>query len=706
MATLQNIRSKGVLLAIVVGVALLAFIIGDFLNSGSTLFNQAKQNVADINGEKINIQTYQAAIDQMNTVYKIESGRSDFNENELAQIRTQVWENMVNERILAAEAAKMGLTVSQEELRDKLIGNNVHPMITQRPAFVDPQTGQFSQNSLLQFYNSVFEDNVPQEAQEQLRDARTYWLFWENAVKNAILQDKYMALISKTVGTNSIEAKYNYDARKMTGDVNYVVQPYTSMSDSAVKVTDAELKSRYEKTKDLYKQEANRSINYVAFNVEPLEEDFQEAEEWMNKVSEEFRTTNDIVGLVNAESDISYDERQSYSRQTVPAHLKDFAFSNGTGAIYGPVFENNTHTMVKIMESGIMESDSVMLRHIVLAPTDETKADSLVNVIKSGAAFADLARQHSLAQQTAAAGGEVGWITRNMVGNEIADPSFSRGVNDVFKVSNAQGIQIFQIMERTPARPKVKLAVLERKVTPSNQSYSKLFNEAKQFAAGSTDRKKFEELAKEKGYVVRPAAGLTKNSENVDMIPQSRQVVRWTFENGKGKVSDVFDCDRNTYIVATVTEVNEKGFRSLEQVKPQLRAEVLKDKKAELIQKQLTDQLAKNPTLEGLAATLGTEVKTAPAVNFASFQFGDAGMEPYIIGKASVAPEGQVSVPLKGESGVYVIAPLPKQADTTPFDAKMESMQLDYRTAQSLPYMLMQKMREKYKIVDNRSNFY
>ena len=156
-------------------------------------------------------------------------------------------------------------------------------------------------------------------------------------------------------------------------------------------------------------------------------------------------------------------------------------------------------------------------------------------------------------------------------------------------------------------------------------------------------------------------------------------------------------------------ELDEGRYKSLKE-KDKWRntdlIQVIKDKKAALIQKQLTDKLAQNPTLEGLAATMGTEVKTAPAVNFASFQFGDAGMEPYIIGKASVAPEGKVSVPLKGESGVYVIVPLTKQADTTPFDPKMESMQLDYRTAQSLPYMLMQKMREKYKIVDNRSNFY
>lgn len=706
MATLQSIRSKGVLLAIVIGVALLAFIIGDFLNSGSTLFHQAKQNVAEINGEKINIQTYQEAIDQINTVFKIESGRSDFNENEMAQLRTQVWENMVNERVLGAEAAKMGLTVSTEELRDRLIGKNIHPLIQQRPVFIDPQTGQFSQAALLQFYNSVFDDNTPPESQEQLREAKSYWLFWENAVKNTILQEKYFALIGKSVGANSLEAKHNYDARKMTGDVNYVIQPYSSVSDTAVKVSDAELKARYEKVKELYKQEANRSISYVTFDVEPLEEDFEEAQEWMNKLSEEFKTTNDVTGLVNAESDITYDEKKAYSRQTVPAHLKEFAFSNGTGAIYGPIFQNNTHTMAKIMQSGIMESDSVKLRHIVLEPDSEAKADSIINAIKGGLSFADAAREHSLAQQTAAAGGEVGWITRDMVGSEISEPAFSKGNNEIFKVSSMQGIQIFQVMEKTPARPKVKLAILERKVTPSNQSYSQLFNEAKQFAAASTDQKKFEELAKEKGYVIRPSAGLNKNSENVDMIPQSRQVVRWAFENGKGKVSDVFDCDRDTYVVAVVTEVNEKGFRSFEQVKPQLQAELVKEKKADIIKKQLTDILASNPTIEGLASSLDTDVKTAPAVNFASFQFGDAGMEPYIVGKASVTEPGNLTTPLKGETGVFVLMPQDKQSDATPFDAKLESAQLDYRTVQSLPYLLIQKMRDKYKVVDNRSNFY
>lgn len=704
MATLQSIRNKGVLLAVIIGLALLAFVIGDFLNSGSTLFHQAKRNVAEVAGEKIDIEAYQQAIDQMTTVYKIEYGRTDFNENELAQMRTQVWESLINDKILAAEAAKMGLTVSKEELTDRLIGNNIHPMIMQRRAFADPQSGQFSKNSLLQFYNSVFSDDMPQQDQEQLKEAKSYWLFWENAVRSSILQEKYIALLSKTVGANALEAKFNYDARKMTGDVNYVVQPYMAISDSTIKVSDSELKARYDKNKELFKQEENRSINYVSFEVTPLEEDFKEAEAWIAKVSEEFKTTEDVVGLVNAESDISY-TGENYSRQTVPVNLKDFAFSNGTGAIFGPVFQNNTYTMARVMESGIMESDSVKLRMIVLPPNEDKKADSIVNAIKAGTNFTDMVAKFS-APQAAANGGEVGWITKPMVGKEISDPAFSKGTNEIFKVSGAQGTQIFQIMEKTPARAKVKLAILERKVTPSNQSYGKIFNEAKQFAAGSTDAKKFEELAKQKGYVIRPSIGLLKNSDQVDAIPQSRQVVRWAFENKKGTISDVFDCDRNTYVVANVTEVNAKGYRTLAQVTPQLKSEIIRDKKADIIKKQLSDLLSKNPTLEGLAASLGAQVKTAPSVNFASFQFGDAGPEPYIIGKASSTPDNKITAPLKGESGVFVIQPLARIADTTPFNAKIEAAQLDGRTTQTLPYIIMQKLREKYNVVDNRFNFY
>lgn len=701
MATLDKIRSKGVLLAVIVGTALLAFIIGDFLNSGSTLFHQARQNVAEIAGEKINISEFSAAIEQMTNVYKIETGQNDFTEEQNAQLRTSVWDNMVNERILASEAKKLGLSVSKDELTDRLIGKNIHPLIMQRRVFMD-EKGQFSPANLLKFYNNIF--GASNGDAEQLKEAKNYWLFWEKAVKNAILQEKYAALISKSVSSNTIEAKYNYDARKTSVDVNYVMQPYFAVSDSAIKVTDAEIKERYNKEKENFKQEANRSINYVAFDVVPLQEDFKEAEEWIKKVSEEFKTTTDVAAVVNSESDISYDGRL-YSEKSVPASLKDFAFGNATGAIYGPVFQNNTYTMARVMESGIMQSDSVKLRHIFLAGNDEKKADSIIGALKSGSTFADMAMKYSAVKETAANGGEIGWITEGAVGKEITGPAFSKPLNEIFKVSSAQGIQIMQVTDKTPARRKVKLAILERKVTPSSQSYSKIYNGAKEFAANSTSLEKFEANAKQKGYVINPAIGLLKNSDRVNAVPQSRQVVRWAFENKKGTVSDVFDCGTQ-FIVATTTEINEEGYKTVAQASAQLKAEIIKDKKADLMIKNLSTLLAKYPTLETLAPALNTEVKTAPAVNFAGYQLGEAGFEPYVIGKASVLPTGKVSAPLKGNAGVYVILPGARVADNAPFNAKMESAQLDSRMAYSLPYTLMEKLKEKYKIVDNRSNFY
>ncbi|MBP1638154.1 MAG: PpiC-type peptidyl-prolyl cis-trans isomerase, partial [Bacteroidetes bacterium] len=473
------------------------------MNSGSSLFNQSKQNVAEIAGEKINITEFSAAIEQMTNVYKIETGKTDFTEEMSSQLRTTVWDNMVNERILAAEAEKLGLSVSKEELSDRLIGKNIHPLILQRRVFMD-EKGQFSRTNLLQFYNNIFENSKAQD-QEQLKEAKNYWLFWEKAVKNAILQEKYSALFTKSVGANSIDAKYNYDARKTTADLNYVMQPYFAVSDSTVKVTDAEIKERYNKEKELFKQEANRSIKYVSFDVVPLQKDFNEAKEWMKKVGEEFKTTTDVAGVVNAESDVSYDGR-NYSEKTVPANLKDFAFGNGTGAIYGPVFQNNTYTMARVMESGIMQSDSVKLRHIFLAAKDEKKADSIMGVLKSGANFGELAMKYSAIKETAAHGGEIGWITEGAIGKEISGPAFSKATNELFKVSSAQGIQIMQVMEKTPARRKVKLAILERKITPSSQSYSNIYNEAKQFAASSRTPDKFESNAKQKRYVINTAA--------------------------------------------------------------------------------------------------------------------------------------------------------------------------------------------------------
>ena len=704
MATLEKIRSKGVLLVAVVGLALLAFIVGDFMKEGSTYFNKSKETVAKIVGEDINIKEYSAAIDQMTEVYKIETGKSELNEEMMTQLRQSVWESMVNEKILNAEAKKLGLAVSKDELSDRLIGNNIHPLILQRRSFAG-ENGQFSRPQLVQFLNSLDETPSNEEMKQQIAKAKNYWMFWEKTVKNSILQEKYNALIAKSVTANSIDAKMSYNDRKTSVDVAYVVQPYFAVPDADIKVSSSEISERYNKQKAQYKQDANCSFNYVAFDIKPMKEDYKESEIWINKLSPEFKTTEDVAGLVNSNSDIMYDGK-NYSDKTVPVMLKDFAFGGKTGDIYGPSFSNDTYLMARIMQSGIMQSDSVKLRHIFLVTKDAPKADSLIAAIRGGADFAELARKYSAVKQTAANGGEIGWLQEGMAGveKEITANAFSKAKNEVFTIKNAQGVQIMQVEDKTAPRRKVKLAILERKVVPSSKTYSKIYNDAKQFAV-DLKSDNFDKKAKEKGYIVRPASEILQTVDKIADIPQSRQIIRWAFKSSKNDVSDVFDCGQK-FVVVMTTELNKKGFRSVEKVTDQLKAEIIKDKKAELMIKNLSAELTKNPSLEGLATFLKDSVKTAKGINFASYQFGAAGFEPSVIGKSTIASLGKVSTPIKGNAGVYVVRTSNKQINPQPMDIRMEKMQLNSRMSYSLPYMIIQDLKDKADIVDNRLNFF
>lgn len=704
MAILGKIRSRGVLLMVVVGFALFAFIIGDALTQGSTYFNKSREVVAEIDGEEVNINDFQASIDQMIEVYKIETGQTELTDDINSQLRTSVWESLLNEQLLYAEAEKLGLAVGVDELSDRLIGNNIHPLIAQRRTFAG-ENGQFSRPALVQFLNSLETTPENEDMRNQIEQAKKYWKFWEKNVKMTLLQEKYNALMSKVVTANSLDAKSEYEAAKRSVDVNYVVQPYFAIPDKDVEVSKSEIKDRYNQQKNLYKQEAARSLKFVVFAVKPSPEDYKKAEVAMNTLSPEFRTTTDVAGFVNQNSEVRYTGKP-YSEVTVPANLKDFAFGNPAGAIMELVFVNDTYTMARVMETGILQSDSARLRHIYLAKTDEGKTDSIVAAINAGGDFAALAAKYSAVKQTAANGGEIGWIMEDVTGldKEIITKSFASATNGIFTIKSDQGTQIFQVTEKTAPKRKVRLAIFEIKVATSNMTVSKIYNEAKQFAA-ELKGSDFDNRAKEKGVTVRTTNELPTTAEKVAELPQSRQIVRWAFENEKEAVSDVYDCD-NQFVVATVTDVLEKGFRPVEKVSEQIKAELIREKKATLIIEKLNAQIAKTPSIEGIAAAIGSEVKSAPAVNFAAYQFGVAGFEPAVVGKVSVLPVNKISAPIKGNAGVYVVLPTNPQVSNAPFDAKMQVMMLNSRLSYSLPYTIIQDIRDKADIVDNRINFF
>lgn len=704
MATLEKIRSKGVLLIAVVGFALLSFIIGDFLTQGSTFFNKSKENVAEINGETVNIADYQDLLDQTLIFQKYESGQSEIDEQTMQQIRAFVWDQMIREKLLYAEAEEIGLTITKEELSDRLIGNNIHPMIQQRRFFAD-ETGRFNRAMLLQFLN--FKDDEPKDAQmeQQLSDYKKLWIFLEKTVKFSLLQEKYNSLVTNSIVSNSIEAKANFNSNAPLVDASYFLQPYYAVADTAVSVSNKEIKDRYNKQIKQYKQEPNVSISFVSFNIQPAKEDFEEAEKFINDLKNEFATTTDVVELVNSNSDTPYTGR-NYTTSTVPLNLKDFAFSGKKGDVTGPFFANNTYTMARIMENGIMLPDSVKLRHIFLLSSESGKTDSILNAIRSGANFGELAKKYSAVKQTADNNGEIGWILDGdqALDKEILNGAFSKKVNEVFTFKNAQGTQIIQIMEKTAPKAKVKLAILERSVIASTKTESKIFNEAKRFAA-ELEGSEFDSLARKNNYVVRQANEIFQTNEQILNIPQSRQIVRWIFDNSKGDVSDVFECDKEL-IVAAITDVNKSKYRSIDKVSSQIRAEIIKDKKAALIIENLGQQIKKGATLSDLAIAVNQEVKAAQGVFFSAYQFGMEGFEPAVIGKTTTLKQNQISAPIKGNAGVFVVQATNVQKNEQKFDLAAEKRNLTSSYKYALPNSIMMSMRDKAEVKDNRLNFY
>ena len=668
MTTLQRIRNHGIILLIVVGVAMLAFILGDFLNSGSSFFNRSRENVGVIAGHKVHYTEYEAAKDQLTEVYKIESGSNDINEELGMQIRSQVWQMMLMDYTLREQAQAIGMDVTAEELSNLCIGENPHQLITQRRAFYD-ETGKFNRFALINFLNSLAQEPETQEQVANMQQAKNYWLYWENAVRLTHMQDKYVNLLSQLLTANPLDAKYAFNARQTTVNVEFVQQPFFAVADSLVKVTDADIKKLYNAQKEQYKRTPNRSLVYVGFPIEPSEADFAEVEKLMKTLENDFQTKEDVATIVNSNSDILYDGRD-YSETTIPAEYKEFAFGKGVkkGQYTELTFANDTYSMARIMECGYSKPDSVKL---VLVANGEGTEDV-----------------------------ELGWFQASELQKTIADPAFAGKKGSTFTVSSGMGEQTFKIADKSNPTPKVKLAILSRKVTPSSKTYGILYNEAKQFIVNNNSIDSLRQSAQELGLSVTPAFALDANADKVNDLKNSRPIVRWAYEATVGDLSDVFECG-NQFVVAALTEINDGEYRTLNEVRAELQMQALADKKADYIINQLNGVT----TLEAAAELFDAEIQSAEGISLASYRLGAAGVEPAVIGAALALESNTTSAPVKGNMGVYMVRIGEKTVAEGELNAEQEIQQLNMRTSYSAPYQAIALIEENAEVEDNRARF-
>jgi peptidyl-prolyl cis-trans isomerase D len=704
MATLQKIRNRAGLLALIIGFALFAFIIGDFLNSGTTLFHQSQETIAKIGGSSLDYKEYEARITEMEEVYKIQTGQTNLDDAVISQIRESVYESIVRERLLDEQAEALGVSVTGKELFTMINGANIHPMIQQLPIFKNPQTGQFDRTMMINFLQTIESDDLStysSESQEQITKLKGYWLFWENNLKYTRLEEKINALLTKAVQANSLDAKASFADRSSNIDFEYVLEPYAALPDSLFKVSQSEVKKRYKAQIERFVQKPYRSAKYIVVDVKASEEDYKAVETKIRKVEDEFAQTTDLEGFVNENSDNQYMDCYVSNRLFEPT-VKSFVETSGSGAYLAPVYADGAFVMARILDKTVA-SDSVSARQIVLGSDEQTRADSLLAVLKKGGDFSLLAQKFS----RNSGGADMGWfreLDAISLGSNFVRSCFSAPVNSIFSVKTKHGINIVQVTGKTAPIAKTKIALVTMKVTPSSQTYSNVYNKVNRLVASNPETDKFFAVAQKAGYEVLEAQTVRVSDNTIAQIPQMRQAVRFVYNNEIGKISGILENQSNQFVVIGVTAINDGEYQPVENVKQVLMRELINEKKAEQLVSEIKTKKA--TSLSGLANALSLKADSARFVNFASRRITGIGEEPALVAAVTCAPVRKLSEPVKGKNGVYVFQVVSNAKSQELFNIGQEKASLNGMNMYRLMYQSFDAVRNATKIKDSRIRFY
>ncbi|MCL2650162.1 MAG: SurA N-terminal domain-containing protein [Candidatus Azobacteroides sp.] len=704
MATLEKIRRRSGLLVGVVGLALLAFILGDFLNPWKTSSRQRAEVVLSVDGENTGILDFQAKVAEMEQVYKMQTGNSSMSEDVSAQIRESVFETMVRDILLGEASLKTGVTVSKDELSDLIMGDNISPMIQQMPMFRNQQTGKFDRNVLLQFLQTIESDDHADNADVQ--SAKNYWLFVERTIKQQKLEEKLTNLVAKSIVVNSLDAKAAFDANNESVDFDYVAQLYSSIADDQVSVTDQEIEKLYNKRKELFKQQEAMMISYIAVDIVPSQDDFNKVAEILNKVKVKMEDPTAVAAdVVNDNSDVPFSD-VFVSTSGMEPEIKNFVQNATTGNIEGPLLINTTYHLLKLIDK-TTAADSVKINQITLPQMDEKQlthlTDSLINVLNKGKTFSEL----SLELTGGKSNGEMGWMTEASLlkasDEKFKSEVFNAPLNKVFVANSTLGSHLVQVTERTAPVAKYKIADVKIDVSPSSETYKNLYNDLTHFVSKNKTLESFKAAAAEAGYTLVTEAPVGKNDQTVGAVKNVRQLIRWLYGQKKGAVSDVFEC-QDKFVVVAVEGHQQEGFRPLASVSDILKRELLNQKKGEKIVNGLK---GKNfESLEQYAEAMSSSIQSVKFVTFATNRITGIGVEPIVTAAAPFQEVGKISKPLAGDNAVYVLKVTDKRESGGEFNMASQQQMLNTNNGYRIRYQLMQVLRDEAKIEDNRIRFY
>ncbi len=703
MALINKIREKSGWAIGAIALGLGVFVVGgDLLGPNSKLLGNDATVIGEIAGEKVEYQEFDEVFQQIKANFEGQSGRAAA-EGELAMIREQAWNQLIIKIALQKEYERLGIEVTDEELADMVQGNNIHPSVQQ--AFTNPQTGQFDRNQVLQYLQNL---------DQMGPNARPMWTNFEQSILQDRIQTKFANLLSKSVYVTTAEAKEYYNAQNTTANIKALFVPYFSISDSAVKVTDAQLQDYLDRNKDMYKVEDGRSIEFVSIPVAASKEDITYYNQEIATLTKQFAAATNDSAFVNTNSDVPYNGAYVNVGE-LPEQLRS-SLPLQEGKVYGPFTNGNAMTLYKVVDAKEGAVNAVRASHILIKPENSTpeakaaalaKAKDVLAQIKGGADFAKMAAQYGT-DGTASVGGDLGYFTEGRM-----VPAFEKavfGASSVGLLPNPVETEYgYHVIKITAPKTKqtYKIAALQRSVEASETTRDAAYATADEISGTSANAEEFRKnVAKNKSLVKEEAANIGKNNILVNNLNNARELVRWAYdkETEIGDVSPVFEIN-DQYVVATLTGKREKGYAKVEDIKEELTAAVRNELKAKQIMEKLQGM---NGSLDQIAAKYGPDamIREAQNITFASGAIPGIGVEPVAVGKAFGLKPGAHSAPFQGEGGVLMVEML--QLNKAPETKDLAAVKNEIKNARSgrTEGNAFEAIKEKADIKDNRVKFF
>ncbi|MBO4740099.1 MAG: SurA N-terminal domain-containing protein [Bacteroidales bacterium] len=707
MAIIGTIRKHSGIAVTVVGIAIVAFIIGDVFKRQSSVPDLAK-----IDGETVMHTTFEAKVKQIEDRYKRQSGKEQLSNDESFQLREQAWNEMLEEKILGKQYEKLGIVVSEKEMNDMFVGEFIHPYL--RQIFTDPNTGMYSTQAVAQTIRNF----------DQMKDEdKLQWLDIENYVRQSRILEKYNNLLNRSFYTPKAMGAQVAEYASNNVDTRVVALSTQTIKDDEVQVSDADLKKYYEEHKNMFKQEEARDIDFVQFPVIPTQRDMEEIADSVRRVWDEFQTVEDayIGSYVNQVSDRWYDS--TYVKASSFGEfmgLDSLIARTAQGGYIEPSLINQTWVMAKVVKTD-MRPDSLRASaiHILNNKVGEgisrneaeakNLADSVETLVKTGKmTFEEAVNLFSDDPQKSETMGDLKWTADGGMGflNEKIVETPVGGIFN-FERPDKLGYIIVKVTGKTPENRKYRVALITRKIEASKGTYEAAYEKANRFLSNCGSHEQFLTLAQNENYMVHNADFTPSNAKSLQGVSEAREIVRWAFNEDReeGDVSEtVYESD-NAYIVASLKTIRNKGIAAFEQVRTYIEPQVLNEKKIEKLAEKAEKVMATTKDINAIATQFQATVDTVMAVNFNGYYFGNYGPEMTAIGNISAAKKPGLLKPIKGGYGVYVVCVDNVAPSATPADGNMIATQMDMESAQKLR-SLFNVLKDRIKIVDNRTVFY